>query len=703
MAYLDRIVEIYNNEENDFITEESLETVKTAALYMFYHYYNADITKLDEMNNQFCFLSGDIADIISINYNFYEENSIDFITVLPASVMTNLTRLDFSKIYPDFLNKVNEVVANIICRNYNGKNEKIMSKFDEFEVDDKTVFNIVVLCNYPVDIQKKLWYQRAANEHKVKNDLIKIQILFEDDILEEVSDVESPKDSVARGNFKLFDNHQVSYFGEERSFLGFISAKSLQENYYLYSTHGLFASNLRYYVKSAKIDSQINKTIKEEPENFCYYNNGIIITCDDYDINGNDLVLYNFSIVNGGQTTNLVGRASFDTDFAIMCKVIKNKYSNIEAKVDFLSKVAEASNTQKPIKAKDLIANRKEQRLLKIQYEEAGMFLQVKRGEKIPKDIYSEPWQNAANDQVAQMLYSSIYQCPGSAKNSKSKLLENDRIYNKLFKPIYDSKYLLSLQLIKVAFNNWVKKLKKEEKYGSVKLGLAKNGDLITLAIFALIYKILSNKSLYSALIDIPFSDLNNDNEDLKFLVGQNDIGSLVFLNENLVMNLGKKSLFDYFEYLYQNVLIPSYEQFRKNYPTYSYGNFVKSDMYYFNYVVPMVLKVLIRSLDNIYNDIYDLSKTSNVIIDKTSSFDDYKPGLEEELKEYRTRTYKNLNIKPYEVFKNNQMAYLIKFKPKTIEELRRDAKFSPYQCEHFGEAICKIIKKYSCIDEYMR
>ena len=131
MAYLDRIVEIYNNEENDFITEESLETVKTAALYMFYHYYNADITKLDEMNNQFCFLSGDIADIISINYNFYEENSIDFITVLPASVMTNLTRLDFSKIYPDFLNKVNEVVANIICRNYNGKNEKIMSKFDD--------------------------------------------------------------------------------------------------------------------------------------------------------------------------------------------------------------------------------------------------------------------------------------------------------------------------------------------------------------------------------------------------------------------------------------------------------------------------------------------------------------------------------------------------------------------------------------------
>ena len=39
-----------------------------------------------------------------------------------------------------------------------------------------------------------------------------------------------------------------------------------------------------------------------------------------------ELELYNFSIVNGGQTTNLIGRTNFDNDFPIMCKVIKNKY-----------------------------------------------------------------------------------------------------------------------------------------------------------------------------------------------------------------------------------------------------------------------------------------------------------------------------------------------------------------------------------------
>ena len=702
MAYLDRIVDIYEEEENDFIHEGTLETVKTAALYMFYHYFNADVTKLDEMNNQFCFLTGDIADIIAINNNFYEENTIDFITVLPASIMTNLTRIDFAKIYPDFLKKINEVVANVVCRNLNDKNEKILSKFDEFEVNEKTSFNIVVLCNYPIDIAKKLWYQQLANEHRVKNGLINIQIVFEDDILEEVSDVESPKDSVAKGLFKLHDLSSIAYFGAEKSFLGFLSAKSIKENYLLYSTHGLFASNLRYYVKSAKIDSQIIETINLEPENFCYFNNGIIITCDDYKIQNGNLVLYNFSIVNGGQTTNLIGRTSFDKDFGVMCKVIKNKYENLSDKVDFLSKVAEASNTQKPIKAKDLIANRKEQRLLKIQYEKSGVFLQVKRGEKIPKDIYSQPWQNASNDQVAQMLYSTIYQMPGAAKNSKSKLLENDKIYNKLFKNEYNSDFLVSLQHLSIAFNNWKKKLKREEKYGSTKLGIVKNGDLFAMAVTGCLYKVLVNEKLKNKFLTYKMTEVNNDNDELKFIFGQNDIGKLALLNRNLVINIGKNTLFDYFEFISTNILIPAYEDFKKDYPTYSYGNFVKSDLYYYKYILPKIYNSFKKELFTML-DVFEMGESSTVIIDKEGTFEDYKPGLEEELKEYRVRVYKALNVPAYEVFKNNQLVYLIKYKPKTIEELKKDAKFSNYQCEKFGEAVCKIIRKYTSIEEFMK
>ncbi len=701
MAYLDRIVDIYQNEENDGISEASLETVKTAALFMFYHYYNADVTKLDELNNQFCFLTGDIADIIAINNNYYEDNTIDFITVLPASIMMNLDKLDFTKVYNDFLKKINEVVANVIVRNENSKNERILNKFDEFEVDDNTQFNVIILCNYPVEVESKLWYQKGANDFVVKNNKIHFQILFEDDILEEVSDVESPKDSVPRGELTLFDD-TVSFFGKEKSFLCFISAKSLKDNYLLYSTHGLFASNLRYYVKSAKIDSQIINTINEEPENFCYFNNGIIITCDDYSIDNGKIKLINFSIVNGGQTTNLIGRTPFEKDFAVMCKIIKNMYANQLDKVDFLSKVAEASNTQKPIKAKDLIANRKEQRLLKIQFEQANMFLQVKRGEKIPKDIYGEPWQNAANDNVAQMIYSLVYQCPGSAKNSKSKLLEIERIYSKLFTPIYNSFMFVSLQHLKVGFNNWVKKLKKVEKYGSSKLGLGKNGDLLIVGITGLIYKLLSNEELFSKICSYKKFELNNDNEDLKFLISQNDIGELPLFNSNLVNNIGKNTFFSFIELIFINILIPAYELFKKDYPTYSYGNFAKTDSYYYRYVVPATINFVKNAKNQInFADIFDFSKSSHVIIDRTSSFDEYKPGLEEELKEYRTRTSKNLGVPAYEIFKNNQMASIVRFKIRTVDELRNTAKLSAMQCDKYGEFICKIVAKYADISDY--
>lgn len=701
MAYLDRIVDIYKKEENEGISDASLETVKTTALFMFYHYYNADVTKLDELNSQFCYLTGDIADIIAINNNYYEDNTIDFITVLPASVMMNLGKFDFKKIYCDFLKKINEVVADVIVRNKTSKNANILNKFDEFEVNDNTNFNVIILCNYPVSIENKLWYQKGAGEYAVKNNKIHFQILFEDDILEEVSDVESPKDSVQKGELILL-NRSISYFGEEKSFLCFISAKSLKENYYLYSTHGLFASNLRYYVKSAKIDSQIINTINDEPENFCYFNNGIIITCDDYKIDDNKIELINFSIVNGGQTTNLIGRTSFENDFGIMCKVIKNKYHTQVEKIDFLSKVAEASNTQKPIKAKDLIANRKEQRLLKIQFQEANIFLQVKRGEKIPKDTYSEPRQNATNDNVAQMIYSLVYQCPGSSKNSKSKLLENEKIYFKLFSPHYNSLMFVSLQHLKVGFNNWVKKLKKIERFGSTKLGLCKNGDLLIVGVTGLIYKLLSNESLFAKLCSYRKSELNNDNDDLHFLISQNDIGRLPLLNNDLINNIGKSTFFDYFEMIFNDILIPSYDAFKKNYPTYSYGNFVKTDSFYYNYIVPTVIYYLKNNRNTFnYEDIFDFSRSTNVVIDKASSFGFYKPGLEEELKEYRLRTSRDLKIKPYEIFKNNQMVSIIKYKVRTLDDLKSIAKLSTMQVEKYGESICKIVSKYTDISDY--
>ena len=694
-----RICDIYRRENNQFINDDSISGVTITAFYMFYHYYNADTTRLDDLNNNFCFLTGEDMEIIAINNSYCEDNGIDFI--FTSSSKDNIN--NYEEYLNSFMNHMSDVVADVICNNDYDNNEKPIEKLSEFERDDNTIFNAILLCNYYVDVQDKIKYQNMFGQKVVKNGKVRFSIVFLDELEEELSDVESPKDSVAKGTLKLFEKN-VSYFGKEKSFLGFISANSLKRIYYMYSTHGLFAANLRYYVKAAKIDSQITNSIINEPENFCYYNNGIIITCDDYKITNNELELINFSIVNGGQTTNLIGRTNYDVDFPVMCKVIKNKYDAELEKIEFLSKVAEASNTQKPIKAKDLIANKPEQRALKNQFDKIGIFLQTKRGDKISKEKYNKPWQNATNDHVAQMLYSAVYQCPGAAKNSKSKLLENDRIYDLIFKNNYNSTFFLSLQHIKVAYNDWVKVLKKTEKNGSVILGLAKNCDLILLAMLGLIYKYLVNDDLNKRLNIITNQFLNFENEGLKKSLSQNDIGTLAFLNEQVILGLVDKTYNLVFMYIFENLLVPAYEKFKKSYANYSYSHFVKSDFYYYNYVVPQTIIYLkTNELPDSILNLLDLSNKAQISMDYNDFFNDYKPGLKEELLEYRTGVYKTSKgkIPAYNVFNNNQLVNLIRFMPKTKLELKSKAKLREDQIDSYGDALCRIIKKYSNVEDY--
>lgn len=187
----------------------------------------------------------------------------------------------------------------------------------------------------------------------------------------------------------------------------------------MYGYRGLFSQNLRYYVKSAKVDENIIESMQEHPDNFWYFNNGIILICEDYLISETSIILRKFSIINGGQTTKLIGETEFNKDFFLQCKIIKNKYLDEDERLEFISDVAEASNTQKPIKNKDLIANRIEQRLLKKQMANEGVYCQIKRGEKINKKLYPNAWQNTTNEELGQFLLSFVYQKPGTARGSK--------------------------------------------------------------------------------------------------------------------------------------------------------------------------------------------------------------------------------------------------------------------------------------------
>lgn len=131
-----------------------------------------------------------------------------------------------------------------------------------------------------------------------------VELYFRDDIIAQIDSVENCNEYVEKDSLVL--DKPDNYLEYEDSIIVNISARSLQ-NLYNRKRNGLLGLNLRYHIKDNKVDNAIELTIKNEPNNFWYKNNGILIICEDYEIDGKVLKLENFSIVNGGQTTYKIG------------------------------------------------------------------------------------------------------------------------------------------------------------------------------------------------------------------------------------------------------------------------------------------------------------------------------------------------------------------------------------------------------------
>lgn len=699
MDIISRIEEIYLSENNDGLQEASFTTKVTSA-YLFYHYFNADSSALTEIEESIInYFINDSFVIKSMVPSRTVDDGIDFLVVISEKDFSLLTVEDLCLKLKSIAKRIGGLVY---CERSLVTQEELQAYDNlEYKVSDSTTFTIRALCCFPVDINYAIEVQGRVAGIEVKGGNVVFDILFQDNFEEEISDVESPKEYVANGSIKLFSETRC-VFGDEQSFVTLISAKSLKQLFFQYATLGLFASNLRFYITNKKIDGKIVDTIKKEPEKFCYFNNGIIITCDDYTIKSGIVYLKSFSVVNGGQTTNLIGRTAFENDFGIICKIIKNKYELNDDRILFLSKVAEASNTQKPINARDLIANKIEQRKLKNQFAEAGMFLKIKRGEKIVKALYPEPYMNASNDEVTQMLYSYVFQSPGVAKNSKSQLLSNDRIYNLIFSSKYDSDFLISIQRIKIAYSEWQKHIKKNELHSSDKYGLSKHANYVTYALIGLILKVITNESIKVNILRL--DDVSWKSDDLKALIRCNDIGTFGILKTNKYNEITKKTFFGIFDFLTTTILLPAYYLFKKQNPSYAYAQFCKTDSYYYDFVLPKAIQYCRKSQTEIYSqfsDFFNLEKNVNIKPDPEKT-DMILLGMEEELKVYRAkiaRLYgKNSDYTP---IRANQIALILRYFPKRKTDLYPKADFSEDQVLKYGDDIINIVRKYIKTEDF--
>lgn len=684
--------------------ESCSDSERLLYLYAYYHYFNADSSKISDIvqGNVYEWESSDGITGIYVDQDS-DDADVDLIIV---NYIEEREEFNFPAVFRVFKEAEKAIFAYAANRNQCRRKLAVILGDDDYKFSEEKPLKVKLITNYnPKTAGKKRSIVNALNNMQPIHGFVTYQLSFGYDIEYEILEIESPKEYVDEASITIDREDNFASFGYENSVILNMSAKSLKSLYELYGYRGLFAQNLRYYVKNAKVDDNVILSIQEHPDNFWYYNNGIILICEDYAINGTTVNLYKFSIINGGQTTKLIGETEFERDFFLQCKIIKNKYMDEDDRLEFISNVAEASNTQKPIKDKDLIANRIEQRLLKKQLANVGVYCQIKRGEKVNKKLYPNAWQNTTNEELGQFLLSFVYQKPGTARGSKQSICGNKERYSLLFGKTYNSEFLCDLLRIKAYYKLWVTRIKKiDDGYDPYKVGLINNGMFFMTSIIGVVAKIYYHPELVGSINESVLSEQKLE------LVSQHDIDHAIFRS----FEKPKDQFFALFEYCYKQFYGPGYELFKtvKNGQN-NYSNFTKINNNYTAYIFSQIVrefrngitgadKVFLDSIfypasyDDLERDRVLLQRYVNVIFADINVSSDVPDAvatrIKDELIAFRTKICKEKRVKAYEVFRNLSCDRIAKFAPMTIEELENLRCLDETQIKCYGNSIIQII-----------
>lgn len=229
---------------------------------------------------------------------------------------------------------------------------------------------------------------------------------------------------------------------------------------------GVFDENVRIYLKQATdINKDIYKTaISEHAYKFFYYNNGITAICDDFSFVPTDspkVSFKNFQIVNGGQTIHALYDA-YKNGF-------KDKLENIYLLIRIYEvkdnrtigqEIARYTNTQNPVKSRDIMANNFVQIKLEEELKSFGFYYERKKNQY--KDIIDKGKRIDA-EKAGQTILAFYLELPGFAKNKKQEIFK--AYYDRIFDPEnINADYLLLPYQLFLKVEEKIKTVKKEIK-----------------------------------------------------------------------------------------------------------------------------------------------------------------------------------------------------------------------------------------------
>ncbi len=533
-----------------------------------YFYYNKNIGEQDIREN---FVDGTSDG--GIDYIF---NNDDTMYLVQGKSSTNLSYEEIRNAF----HKMDTTVNNFEKGKYDTYSDKLKSTFLNAydDLSESKNITLVLFTNTFFTDELRSKVDELKNEDFLSN--YTIEIYDAKDIEFKRLTALQDKEFISQDSIELAETRNVLKYGENGIIVN-IKASSLKKLYTKHSKNGLFSYNLREHITQKNVDTGIEKTIKSEKDNFWFYNNGITIGCEDFTIDGYMLKLYNFSIINGAQTTTKIGESKLidkEYDFDVVCKVVKAKRS-LNQESDFIMKISEASNSQKPIKARDLKANAREQKMLQLKCAENKypLAIEIKRGVK-PKNYFKvEKWQRITNEYIGQLILGCILQRPGSARSGKITIFTSEKLYNQIYKNRKQDCDIL-YELVNIANKYEEFKNRYANDVEDVDLIAAcKNGKFTTLAIVFYLYKRFNG--IVSNYLDEKLTEDNIENTKLTLNYKGDDY---------------EKKLDDLFKFIIKK-LSDVYEKRKESLKLTSYSNFFKTDKTY----QEIILKEIDRSLDD--------------------------------------------------------------------------------------------------------
>lgn len=201
-------------------------------LYAYYHYFNADSSKITDITQGNVY-ERDSSDEIAGIYIDQDSDNAD-VDVVIVNYVENGEEFEFPGILKVFKDAENAIFAYMGNRTLCRKKLSTLLGDEDYKFAEDKPLKIRLITNFnPKTAAKKRAITNALNNMKPIHEYVSYQVSFGYDIEYEILEIESPKEYVDEASITVDRGNNFVSFGTENSVIVNISAKSLKSLYEL--------------------------------------------------------------------------------------------------------------------------------------------------------------------------------------------------------------------------------------------------------------------------------------------------------------------------------------------------------------------------------------------------------------------------------------------------------------------------------------